>query len=179
MVLALAAARGWRGFVGDIQTAFLNGDKTEAQREIYAEPPEEVCRMLNMKPYEIFKIMKAVYGLLHAPGAWADKLGKELLAQGWKQSKLEPCVWRLYDQAGDLCGLIGVHLDDVLCVGPGPHFEGKIHVLKKSFPFGSWKSLREPATFCGCELRQLEDGTIELNQERYSEGLLNPAVQTS
>ena len=49
MILALSAANNWRCFLGDIKTAFLNGDKTEAQREIYAEPPEEVKRMLNMR----------------------------------------------------------------------------------------------------------------------------------
>ena len=176
MILAIAAAHGWQGFVGDIKTAFLNGDKTEAQREIYAEPPEEVRRMLNMKPYEIFRIMKAVYGLLHAPRAWADKLGKELQAQGWQQSRLEPCVWRLYGDDGTLCGLIGVHVDDVMCFGNGEVFANKVEALKRSFPFGSWKSLREATTFCGCELRQLEDDSIELNQECYSEGIMEIPV---
>ena len=64
MILAIAASKKWRGHVGDIKTAFLNGNKTEADREIFAEPPEEVRRMLNMKPHEVFRILKAVYGLL-------------------------------------------------------------------------------------------------------------------
>ena len=67
MILALASSKRWHGFVGDIKTAFLNGNKTEADREIFAEPPEEVRQMLGMRPHEIFTIMKAVYGLLHAP----------------------------------------------------------------------------------------------------------------
>ena len=171
MILAIAAAQGWQGYVGDIKTAFLNGDQTEAQREIFAEPPEEVRRMLNMKPSEIFRILKAVYGLLHAPRAWSDKLRKELRNQGWVQSKLEPCVWRLYEN-GVLCGLIGVHVDDVLCCGSGSQFSRKVSTLKESFPFGSWKSLSESTTFCGCEIKQLPCSTIELSQERYGEGLV-------
>ena len=63
MVLALTACNHWRAYVGDIKTAFLNGDKTEIDREIFAEPPEEVRRMLNMKDSELFRIQKAVYGL--------------------------------------------------------------------------------------------------------------------
>ena len=171
MILALSAANNWRCFLGDIKTAFLNGDKTEAQREIYAEPPEEVKRMLSMRPNELFRILKAVYGLLHAPRAWADKLASELQAQGWIQSRLEPCVWRLYDSEEVLCGLIGIHVDDILCCGQGVVFEQKIANLKGSFPFGAWRSLAEGAIFCGCELKQREDGSIELNQERYGEGV--------
>ena len=171
LILALAAAHKWQAYVGDIKTAFLNGDATEAEREIFAEPPEEVRQMLGLRPNELFRILKAVYGLLHAPRAWADKLGKELKHQGWIQSKLEPCCWRLYDDHGRLCGLLGIHVDDVLCRGKGIMFEDRVQVLRESFPFGSWQSLRDTVTFCGRELRQLDDGSIELNQERYGEGI--------
>ena len=171
MVLGLAACHGWSCYVGDIKTAFLNGDKTEYARQIFAEPPEEVKLMLGLKQHELFRILKAVYGLLHAPKAWSDKLGKELAKQGWIQSKLEPCVWRLYE-GGVLQGLIGIHVDDLLCTGSGDYFHGKIQDLRSCFPFGSWKDLqKETVTFCGCELRQLRDGSIELNQERYAESI--------
>ena len=53
MILSIASANKWERFLGDIKTAFLNGDQTEAQREVYAEPPEEVRQMLNMKPNEL------------------------------------------------------------------------------------------------------------------------------
>ena len=171
LLLSLAAAHKWRIYAGDIKTAFLNGDQTEAQREIFAEPPQDVRQMLGMKPHELFRILKAVYGLLHAPRAWADKLGKELRHQGWVQSRLEPCMWRLFEADGRLCGLLGVHVDDVLCCGDGSHFEKKMALLRQSFPFGSWKSLAEPVMCCGCELRQREDFSVELNQERYGESI--------
>ena len=127
--------------------------------------------MLGLKPHELFRIMKAVYGLLHAPKAWSDKLGKELAKQGWIQSKLEPCVWRLY-QNGVLQRLIGIHVDDLLCAGAGAYFHSKIQDLRSCFPFGSWKDLqKETVTFCGCELRQCRNGSVELNQERYAESI--------
>ena len=113
-ILSLTAAYKWNAYVGDIKMGFLNGNQKEYDREMFADPPEEVRRMLNMRPHEIFRILKAVYGLLHAPRAWADKLGKELRQHGWKQSKLDPCVWRLYDDRHELCGLLGIHVDDVL-----------------------------------------------------------------
>ena len=124
MILGMAACHGWSCY-GGIKTAFLNGDKTELARQIFAEPPEEVKLMLGLKPHELFRVMKAVYGLLHAPKAWSDKLGKELAKQGWIQSKPEPCVWRLYP-GGKLQGLIGIHVDDLLCTGSGKYFHEKI-----------------------------------------------------
>ena len=172
IILALSAQYGWSVSAGDIKTAFLNGDKTEASRDVFAEPPEEVKQMLGMKPWEIFRILKAVYGLLHAPREWWKKLACVLEEQGWIRSRLEPCVWRLYDKEGQLCGLIGGHVDDLLCGGNGNEYDSKIAVLRKSFPFGSWKEAkRETITFCGCEISQRVDGSIELNQERYADSI--------
>ena len=173
MILALAASNHWDTYLGDVKTAFnLNGDKRETERQIYAEPPEEVKRMLGMKEHELFRIHKAVYGLLHAPRAWADKLAKELANQGWIRSRLEPCVWRLYDSQDQLCRQIGCHVDDLICCGAGAFFKERIQALRDSFPFGAWKALmEEPATLCGCELKQDSDYSIELNQERYAEGI--------
>ena len=78
LLLAVAAQRRWKAQVGDIKTAFLNGDDTERARNIGADPPEEVRAMLGMKPWEVFRILKAVYGLLHAPKVWNDKLASVL-----------------------------------------------------------------------------------------------------
>ena len=172
MLLSLCSSFKWKAYVGDIRTAFLNGDHTEEARQVFADPPEEVRKMLNMRPHEIFRIRKAIYGLPHAPREWALKLGRELQNQGWIQSKLEPCVWRLYDSSDSLCGLIGIHVDDLLCCGHGSFFEDRMQALRGSFPFGSWRDLQEsPSMFCGCEIHQKGDFTIELNQERYAEGL--------
>ena len=64
-----------------------------------------------------------------------------------------------------------MHVGDVLCCGQGSVFEDRVRALKESFPFGSWKSLQDTETFCGCELRQLEAKSIDLNQERSAEGI--------
>ena len=127
--------------------------------------------MLGMRSHEIFRILK-VYGLPHAPKEWANKLGSELQKQGWACSKLEPCVWRLFEPEGQLCGLIGIHVDDLLCCGQGQYFRDRVSALRHSFPFGAWRDLQQQTTFCGCEIKQQPDYSIELNQERYAEGLM-------
>ena len=131
--------------MGDVKTAFLNGGQTEKDRNVGADPPEEVRRMLGMKPWEVFRVMKAVYGLLHAPKVWYDKLAEVLVQMGWKRSRLEPCVFKLFDQHGNLRGLIGCHVDDLICCGEGAEYEQMLCRLQESFPFGSWKDAQHEA----------------------------------
>ena len=99
-----------------------------------------------------------------------DKLAKELDNTGWVRSKLEPCVW-LYEH-DMLCGLIGVHVDDVVCSGHGEFYDGKVQALRQTFPFGSWESAqREKVIFCGAELNQNHQCEITMSQERFALGL--------
>ena len=171
-ILSLCAQFHSVAATGDIKTAFLNGDQTEAKRATYAAPPEEAKEMLGMKPNEIFRILKAVYGLLRAPRCWFEKLNSVLISQGWVRSRLEPCIWKLYHQ-GKLQGLIGGHVDDLLVCGPeDPNslFQQKVAQLREAFPFGSWKSAKaETISFCGCDLTQLPDYSVEMSQEKYAD----------
>ena len=179
LLFAVAAQKRWKVQVGDIKTAFLNGDATERERNLGADPPEEVRRMLGMRPWELFRVLKAVYGLLHAPKVWYDKLASVLLSMGWSRSRLEPCVFKLFNDEGELIGLIGCHVDDLVCCGMGPEYESMLQQLQEAFPFGSWKDAqREGITFCGCELKQDMDGTISLNQERYAYGVSELALSS-
>ena len=86
LLLSVAAWKQWKVQVGDIKTAFLHGDATEKSRNLGADPPEEVRDMLGMKPWEVFRVLKAVYGLLHAPKVWYDKLAAVLTDMGWIRS---------------------------------------------------------------------------------------------
>ena len=55
----------------------------ELERNIWAEPPEEVKQYLNMKPHELWRVAKAVYGLCHAPRKWFEKL-QSVLWSHWQ-----------------------------------------------------------------------------------------------
>ena len=172
MLFAVMSQKQWELWIGDIKTAFLNGDDTELSRHIYGEPPDDVKAMLNMTDQQLFRIKKAIYGLLNAPRRWIEKLAKELEKDGWVRSKLEPCAWRLFDSDGNLVGILGVHVDDVICAGDGEVYQQKVSSLRKCFPFGSWKSaMKESVTFCGSEVNQDARGEITMKQERYPLGL--------
>lgn len=125
-----------------------------------------------MDQTQVLRIQKVIYGLLHAPRAWLEKLGNVLKSHGWYQSRLEPCVWRLYDSNDVLVGLLGAHVDDMLCCGSGSLYEEKVRLLRSSFPFGSWQHAKsEQITFCGCEISQKASGDIHVSQERYALGI--------
>lgn len=66
-------------------------------------------------------------------------------------------------------------MDDLLVCGPSDPksvFSQKVKEFREAFPFGSWKHAREePITFCGCELTQSPDFSIELNQEKYADSV--------
>ena len=70
--------------------------------------------------------------------------------------------------------MVGCHVDDLLVAGcqHDRYFQAKVKELRQAFPFGSWKSaMEESINFCGCELTQKADFSIELNQERYTDFL--------
>ena len=169
ILLSLAAAYHWPIWAGDIKTAFLNGDPLPESEQLFGDPPKEAREIMNMKDEEILRIRKVIYGLLHAPRAWMDKLNSVLSQQGWINSRLESCTWRLFDENNNLCGLIGCHVDDLLVTGHGSLFDEKVRELRSSFPFGSWQAAqKETITFCGCELHQDLQFNVFLTQERYS-----------
>ena len=146
--------RSWMG-QNWIPTCHLCWTSWRSQRHVRHEVPWS------------FRILKAIYGLLHAPRCWYQKLDSVLVDQGWVKCRLEPCVWKLF-QNGKLQGLVGGHVDDLLICGDleNQYFCQKIDLLRQAFPFGSWKNAqKESLTFCGCELVQKQDFSIELNQE--------------
>ena len=179
-LLALSAIYRWPVFAGDIKTAFLNGDVLPEHEHLFGDPPAEAKEILGMSQSEVLRIKKVIYGLLNAPRAWLDKLSSVLAAHGWQRSRLEQCVWRLFDSNGQLCGLLGCHVDDIICSGQGMFFEERIQLLKQSFPFGSWqKAQDETITFCGCEVSQNSQFDIFVSQERYALGLKEINISSS
>lgn len=170
LILSICSMRNWKLSLGDIETAFLNSDPTEESREIYSDPPKDVKDMLGMNEKQLFRIRKALYGLLNVPRRWMEKLSQELRKLGWIPCALDNCVWRLFD--GDrLTGVLGIHMDDVVCGGEGHVYDESIKRLQAVFPFGSWKEPnKEKVVFCGCELSQDQNG-IQLKQERYALGI--------
>ena len=52
-----------------MKTAFLSGDREEARRNVYAEPPPELREKLQITREQALTLETAVYGLRNAPRA--------------------------------------------------------------------------------------------------------------
>ena len=95
-----------------------------------------------------------------------------MTTDGWCIHSLDKCLFKRVDANGIVCGLLGVHVDDIICTGSGPEYEACIGRLRSRFPFGSWEDATQTSlTYCGCEIKQDADFTIHVTQERFSLGI--------
>ena len=168
LVFSLAARNKTPLFLGDIKTAFLQGESSELREHVYGDPPPEVRERLQMRPEQILRIAKAIYGLLNAPKKWFESLSAFLKEDGWKPHKLDQCLF-IREQGGHVHGYLGVHVDDVVCTGSGFVFEESVKRLHERFKFGCWDRAQEKTVvYCGCEVRQLDDFSVSVKQEKFS-----------
>ena len=75
--------------------------------------------------------------------------------------------------------MISTHVDDIFAAGDGSaEYKAAIAALQKSFPFGEWRSLYNgSARFCGSEIKQRRDYSIECSQEEFCAGLVTTNIK--
>lgn len=173
--LQLAASFGWHYQIGDVDGAFLNSDLlSESSPErisaggLYCELP--AGGIPGIAPGSLIRIDRSVYGLGDAPMKWWQKVQRTMLAGGWRQSVLDPCLFTVFNDDGSIAGVACWHVDDVLCAGSGKVYETAREYFRKHLPFRKWRE--DHGTFCGTEiLRNNETGEISLGQHQYAEDL--------
>ena len=138
-----------------MRTVFLSGDRKEARRDVYAEPPQEMRDKLQITREEVLKLETAVYGLRNAPRAWWKRVVRDLTETGWVHHQL------------DQFGLIGVHVDDFLVAGcdEDPVFSAALSKLKGTFQWRTWNG--DKFTLTGIEIETLQDGGFHLRQQKF------------
>ena len=75
-LLQLACSNKFKLEVGDVSTAFLQGDKKESDRDVYLEPTADLRTRLNITKEDIMKLIGSVYGLRNAPRSWYLRVRK-------------------------------------------------------------------------------------------------------
>ena len=90
---------------GDVKTAFLSGDREDARRDVYAEPPQEMRDKLHITREQVLKLETAEYGLRNAPRAWWKRVVRDLTGTGWVQHQLDQCTF-MFMNGTELVGLI-------------------------------------------------------------------------
>jgi hypothetical protein len=88
LLITLMAHEGWEVHHMGVKSVFLNGD---LQEEVYVEQP--VGFIVAGKEHKVLKLMKALYGLHQAPGAWNAKLDDTLLSLGFRRTPSEHAIY--------------------------------------------------------------------------------------
>ena len=107
-------AQGHEAFVADYTQAFLNAEVREGE-QLYAQPPEGWNPKILMDGRRVvWKVRKAMLGLRTSPRRWQAHLSSKLKEHGFVQDERDPCLF--VNSELDIC--IGLHVDDMLAVGP-------------------------------------------------------------
>ena len=167
LILQLSASNGWDLNIGDVEGAFLQGDKLHRENgDLYVELPPGGAP--GIPHGSLLKVEKAIYGLIDAPREWYDKLRKSLESIGFQKSKLDSCLYYAWE-GQQLIGSLAVHVDDLIVTGNTSFHRHYVDVLRKMFPFKHWKT--NAGDFLGRYIVKKDDGSITVSQEEYCEKL--------
>jgi transposase InsO family protein len=159
ILISIAAAKGLKMKQFDVKTAFLHGDLKET---IYMKVPKGY---LN-KEGKVCKLNKSLYGLKQAPLMWNIKFTEFLSKMGFKQMKLDQCIFVM---EGEKKIILAIYVDDGLLFGERE--EDLIHVMdtiRKTFEI---RILDEVTNYIGLDIEQ-DDKGIKIFQKNYSEKIV-------
>nr|GEV96190.1 putative ribonuclease H-like domain-containing protein [Tanacetum cinerariifolium] len=107
LFLAYASFMGFMVYQMDFKSAFFYGTIEE---EVY------VCQPLGFNdpnyPDKVYKVVKALYGLHHAPRAWSETLANYLLENSFHWGNIDQTLF-IKKQKGDIL-LVQVYVDDII-----------------------------------------------------------------
>ena len=178
VLLMICAKEGFPIQSSDVSAAFLQSVPIE--RDVFVLPQKE-----RREPGKLWRLTKTVYGLSDASRGFYMSFSGEITKLGCCKSKLDPAMFVLLkeDNSGEEepwekqpLGAAVSHVDDVLH-GGGALFKKKVmEPLFKKFKFGSHEDTE--FRYVGINFRQLQDGSIQMDQDHYVEALEGPDMDT-
>ncbi|CAE7270794.1 RE1 [Symbiodinium sp. KB8] len=180
--LHLVTSYGWANnwFIGDISNAFLQGAPLEGKPDMFMRQPKQGLK--GLQPGQLLKLLKPVYGRPDAPRAWYNELSRILETElGFSKSQVDPALFFLRDNQGQLKALMVVHVDDVMICHDGSALGRETaQRLHERFPFGTWLEVAKQeagVSYCGKEIKVCEregEQCVTLSQNAFLEGRLQP-----
>ena len=152
----------WRVSAGDIQCAFLTGSYLSREQELFIHQPP--TGFPGMKPGQLVRVKKNIFGLATSPREWwldlQEGIGKvNIEANGrchrFEQCPLDPCIFVLKEYyegkfVGKPKGYVGTHVDDLLVIASTSVSKLIEDALGQAFPIGEWES--ELFNYLGSEI---------------------------
>ncbi|MGH7974067.1 MAG: reverse transcriptase domain-containing protein, partial [bacterium] len=104
----------------------------------------------------VLLLFMSLYGLRQAAERWFDTLSKSLIKRGFRQSKIDPCLF-YHDKM-----ICIIYIDDCLFFAPvSSDINKMINDLQQEFELVVEQDV---TTYLGLEINNKDDGTIEINQ---------------
>nr|GFA35134.1 uncharacterized mitochondrial protein AtMg00810-like [Tanacetum cinerariifolium]GFA35359.1 uncharacterized mitochondrial protein AtMg00810-like [Tanacetum cinerariifolium] len=143
--------------IPDVKSAFLYGTIEE---EVY------VCQPLRFEdldyPDNVYKVVKALYGLYQAPRAWYETLANYQLENGFQRGKIDQTLF-IKKQKGDIL-LVQVYVDDIIFGSTNKELcKAFEKLMKDKFQMSS---MGELTLFLGLQVKKNDDG-IFISQDKY------------
>ena len=184
LIVSTAVQKGWKLWVTDISTAFLQGMSfTELAkltgskvRDVAFVPPKgsekyftELPGLSNLNfAIEVLKLLKAAYGLRDAPRAWRIRLDAELKKLGGVPLLTDKSLYCFYTEKGCLEAFVSTHVDDIK--GTGTEARTKDILLGLERSFGKLKTQVGSFQHCGLMHEETETGYV-VHQSHYASQL--------
>ncbi|KAL0641314.1 hypothetical protein Bca4012_102595 [Brassica carinata] len=162
IVLSIATNLEWDLWQMDVKNAFLQG---ELEDEVYMLPPPGLEHLV--KPGNVLRLKKAIYGLKQSPRAWYRKLSTTLNGRGFRKSELDHTLFTLVGPSGIIVVL--VYVDDLIITGSDKAgIKATKEFLKSVFDI---KDLGEMKYFLGIEICRSKEGLF-MSQRKYTMDML-------
>ncbi|WZY94075.1 hypothetical protein YC2023_066404 [Brassica napus] len=162
IVLSIATNLEWDLWQMDVKNTFLQG---ELEDEVYMHPPPGLEHLV--KPGNVLRLKKAIYGLKQSPRAWYRKLSTTLNGRGFRKSELDHTLFTLTGPSGSI--VILVYVDDLIITGSDKAgIQATKEFLKSVFDI---KDLGEMKYFLGIEICRSKEGLF-MSQRKYTMDML-------
>ncbi|KAL8126811.1 hypothetical protein AgCh_013925 [Apium graveolens] len=157
--LAFAAHLNFKVYQMDVKSAFLNG---ELEEEIYVQQPPgfEDPEFPNF----VYKLLKALYGLKHAPRAWYDTLSEFLLKHGFTRGTIDKTLF--YKKHGEDMILVQIYVDDIIFGSTNEKFCQRFSRLMQSEY--EMNMMGELSYFLGLQVSQRSDAKLDEDKKGKS-----------
>ncbi len=153
IIISYASCTGRPLGSGDISAAFLQGAGI-ARVLAFRLPPGGVPDE-EVEEGSLMMAEKAVYGTRDAPRGFWKGLHETLLQCGLKSVPLEQSAYYLPGPEGEVCGLLGAHVDDLLWCGTEA-MDRTMKKVQEKYKFGSVSDAK--FKFCGRVISQSAAG---------------------
>ena len=177
----------WHPWLGDAQTAFLQGRQPDSERPhaLYLKPPSDpLIHQTSTWQAPLYKVLGNIYGLPNAPYLWIEEIVKRLSSLGYIRHAFDVMMFLKYVKQQDgekhLVSILIVYVDDFLGLFREDYDPQE---LFQAFKWGELKYLEENVsqTFKGKELlfQKNKKGRfiLKITMKKFIDGLDTGALR--